>query len=196
MLTFTNHRHHGTTPFAEYAKSPGYSHSFLKYQQHGVVLFIEPTDKMRLGSLVDAILCNTGADITDPQYQIAKFIAAYIDRHFPWLRQCKAQQHYTATVSCNGLEMPIKTLIDFVLPGIATVEMKVSDCTKKQAETMVQFMGYDNQCFIERSCANVPDAYLLVYCRKTKDIYFTKRECSGADMWLADKIMMFGRAVV
>jgi len=192
MLTFTNHATHPPQPFAGYIRSPGYSHSFLRYNINGSMPEIIATDKMRLGTMVDEIRTGGNADITYPQYAYAKQIALYLIKHMPFLDRLQPQAHCTATAHYAGLQLPMKTLIDFLLPGVATVEMKVSDIHSKNVAGIIAHMGYDNQCFIERSCANVPVAYLLIYCRKSKDIYFDARSTNGADDWVSEQVLKFG----
>src|SRR6187399_2098740 len=97
-LTFTNQQNHGATPFKEYMYSKGYSHSFLKNNINGTMPFVQTTDKMRFGTLVDAILCNTGADMSHPLYRAACKVAAHLTNAVPWLSSAKSQQHMTADV--------------------------------------------------------------------------------------------------
>lgn len=195
MITFSEHKQHEPMAFDEYMRMKGYSHSYLKYNQGGSVPQIEVTLKMQLGSIVDAIL--TGGKSFPPtteMYQEAKAIAYYMGNNMPYLGRLRKQIPCTAIAEYAGLQLSMKTLPDFLLPRIATVEMKVSDIHSKQAEAMIQHMGYDNQCFIERSLANVPKSYLLVYCRKSKDVYFRERACENAADWLCEQILKFGVA--
>lgn len=190
MITFTDCKSHECSAFQAYLAMPGYSHSFLKYNVNGVMPHIEATDKMRFGSLVDAIMTKQRADIAHPAYGSAKIVAAYLLDKFPYLLHCKKQVPCTGIAHYGVLQMPMRTLIDFVLPNVATIELKMTDA--KNVEALVDHMQYDNQVFIERSLAQVPKGYLLVYSTTTKKVWFRERSCDNSPMWLADKIMTFG----
>jgi len=195
MITFTNHKVLPEMEFGQYLSSPGYSNSFFKYNINGVMPTIDETPKMRLGSMVDAII--TGGKSFPPNsasFQQAKRIAMYMLDKMPYLYQLKKQVGVTATAEYSGFTIHVKSLVDFVLPRIATVEMKVCGIKSKDAEKHIEYMGYDNQCYIERSCANVPKSYLLIYCAKSDDIFFSDRKTPTAPDWMAEQILKFGTA--
>lgn len=192
-LTFTNQQNHGKPDFQEYLKAPGYSHSFLKNNINGTMPFVPTTDKMHFGTLVDAILCNTGADMSHPQYRIACKVAAHITNHVPWLTSALSQQHMTATVNYVGLSLPIRSLPDFYVQGLATVDLKVSDIHSKNAAKHIAHMQWENQVFMQRGCANVERGYVLLYCLKDKQIVFTR--VHGGIEWMGDMVLNFGTAL-
>lgn len=191
MITFTNLKQLPQIPFADYLEIPAYSHSFLKYNIAGVVPEIVPTDKMQLGTLVDAILTD-GKEVnaSDEQYGYALIIARNLAAKYPMLKAAKKQVPCTGVATYSGLQMPMKTLPDFLIPKLATIELKITSA--KNHNALIEYMGYDNQCFIERSLAGVGKSYLLIYCTSTDTSIFLDRPCPTASDWLAGKIMEFG----
>jgi len=58
MITYHSITRYDNLHWEDYIKLPGYSFSWLKRENSGYVSEFKPTDKMKLGSLVDALLTS------------------------------------------------------------------------------------------------------------------------------------------
>lgn len=194
--TFTNTRQLEPLPFADYLAMPGYSHSFLKYNVCGLVPTIEPTDKMQLGSLVDGIISNTPVDATNAQYSNAKRIAGRIWNKYPFLRNTcvKYQVPCVGVVSYANLSLNIKCLTDIIVPKICTIELKVTD--ERDVTALIEYMGYDNQVYMQRELSGLPVGKILIYSTATDEVVLMDRPCVGSPTWLESKIIEFGTSKI
>lgn len=151
------------TDFKHYLSLHGYSHSYLKSQKGGVTPSFNVTDKVMIGKIVDQILTNSGqVDFAHPQYKKASIIAAFLKQHFAAiLPQLKTQVAFTGRAEFSGLSMPIKGILDYLLPKFAVIDLKIT--AEKNVDKLIEFMGYKNQLWNYARLAGVKFAYILIY---------------------------------
>ena len=193
MIQFTDLITHPQMPFEQYMEMPYKSHSWLKYNINGVMPFKDLTNKMALGKCVDAFITGESNiyDFDSETISIARPIAAFLMAKFGVILDKSIKQAVcTGTATYKGIKMRIKTRIDFLIPKVCTIDLKVSGCTN--FEENIQHMGYGNQVFIQTSLADVPRGWLLIYSTKTKGIYFRPRPKEDAHNWLINKILEHG----
>jgi hypothetical protein len=198
MITYTNITRYDNLPWQEYVKLPGYSFSWLKRENHGHVSEFKPTDKMKLGSLVDALLTSpdtvTAADIASENFRAAVKIASQIKCKFGFaLPSLKSQVSYTGTANFKGIALPVKGRLDWLLEGYAVTDLKVTDAV--DVATLVRFMKYDDQMFNYCGLAGLDVAYILAYSKKLRmplDPFVIKKPATS-EFW-EEKILKFGSA--
>lgn len=195
MITYTNIKCYENIPFEEYLKLEGYSHSFLKSNLHGAKQYFNTTDKVRLGSLVDSILTEPEkADMSSPLYPAAKAIAYQIKQLFgDLIASAQKQLSYTATLQMAGLEMLTTGRLDFLIPGFAVIDLKVTN--EKNVDNLIEYMGYHNQLWHYSRLAKVKKAFLLFYCVPLKTVIVRAVDVTKEDngFWI-NKIIDFGTA--
>ena len=126
------------------------------------------TDKMRLGSIVDAFLTQPEEiDIYSPLYNIGREIAIHIKDVFGSLiSHFEPQISYTSDIEFNGLKMPTTGRLDWLLRGQAVIDLKVTEAT--DLKPLIKFMGYDNQMWNYTGMARVNKSFILAYSTKIK----------------------------
>ena len=199
MITFTDIQQHLSVPFEIYQKLPGLSTSFLKSEQNGIKPDFVMTDKIRVGSLVDAILTEPAkADMSSPFYPYAKAIAFQLKQppFGDMISSFVPQVSYTAIAEFKGFKMRIRGRLDYLLPKHAVIDLKVTyaDITNiKTKLNLIQQMQYDEQMFLYCKFAGVTKAYLLFYCVPKKVCILHPIDCSGSNTWWEDKIINHGK---
>lgn len=166
MITYSQIQRHENMPFESYLKLDGYSHSFLKYQKSGVTELINPTDKMKLGSLVDALLTQSDQfDFNDPQAQKAQSIASSIkDSLGASYSALKPQISYTGVASFNGFSMPVTGRLDWEITKTAVVDLKVTAAkSDREFAGLINHMGYKNQLWNYAKLGGFKRAYILAF---------------------------------
>jgi hypothetical protein len=165
VIRFENIQRIEGMPFEDYLKIPGRSHSFLKSESFGETDTIAETYKIRIGKIVDAILTEPAkVDMTDPHFRIAAHIATKIRMRFGHIiDKMEKQISYTADVSFQGHVMPAKFRLDFLLPKILVLDLKITHERIAAVPALVEYMGYRNQLFGYAKVAQVSSAYLLFY---------------------------------
>lgn len=195
-ITFKNIVEYKDLPFERYTALKGFSHSFLKSEVAGVKPEFIINDKMKLGSMVDALLTQPdGIDFSSPFFEQGKKIAIEIKRHFGFaLPYLEPQLSYTATMCFQGLEMDVCGRLDWLLRGHADIDLKVTGANSdKQFKMFIERMGYQNQQWNYARMANVPKAYILPYsvplgrCLSLVEVPVG----DSNDFWV-EKIMKFG----
>lgn len=193
MITFTDIQQHLSVPFEVYKKLPGLSTSFLKSEQNGIKPDFVMTDKVRVGSLVDAILTEPAkADMSSELYPYAKAIAFQLKQTFgDMMSSFIPQVSYTAIAEFKGFKMRVRGRLDYLLPKLAVIDLKVTYA--KDIPALIDFMKYREQMFLYCKFAGVQKAYLLVYCvpKKTCTVHFI--DCSGSNTWWEEKIINHGK---
>jgi len=193
MITFSDIQQHLSVPFEVYQKLPGLSTSFLKQEVGGVKPDFVMTDKVRVGSLVDSILTEPKkADMSSPLYPYAKEIAFKLKQTFgDMMSSFIPQVSYTAIAEHQGFKMRVRGRLDYLLPKLAVIDLKVTYA--KDIPALIDFMRYKEQMFLYCQFAGVQKAYLLVYCvpKKTCTVHFI--DCSGSSTWWEEKIIAFGK---
>jgi hypothetical protein len=175
-------------------KLEGYSHSFLKREHNGIVPELTITDNITIGKLVDGIITEPGSvDMSKPLYPVAKIIANDIYQNFgSVIKHFDKQVSFTSNATYKGFTMPTKVRLDFLLPGHASIEMKVTK--SKNFDAVKEFMGYENQLWHQCKNAGVTRGYFLVHSIPLKKTFMKYVDCSfGHNEFWADKIIKFGR---
>lgn len=192
MIKFSNIKRFDDIPFEDYLKTPGYSHSFLKREINGSSPEFKMSDKVELGSLVDAILTQPDkVDIYSPQLKRAEKIAQKIlDSPFGALiPSFLSQPSYSLDMTYNGFIMPSKVRLDWGIPKVAPIDLKVTG--ESNFKAIIEHMAYDNQLFIQAAALQAKDAYLLMYSSKTNECQLIQRPLNTGEFW-KEKILKFG----
>lgn len=193
MISYSNIHRFDNMPFNEYLKLNGYSHSFLKRERNGIAEDLAITDNIRVGSLVDAIITDPAkADMSSPLYPVARNISAAIKGKFgSIIAKFQKQVSYTANVSYMDFIMPTTGRLDFLLPGFAVVDLKVTKA--KCLRTLIEFMGYKNQMFNYCKMAKVDTAYLMMYSIPLRKTEIIRIDCiSDNNIFWQEKILKYG----
>jgi hypothetical protein len=163
VVTYKDCQEVDCSNFSAYLSLPGYSHSYLKSQKGGVTPSFNVTDKVMIGKIVDQILTNSGqVDFAHPQYKKAMVIAAFLKQHFASiLPQLKTQIAFTGVAQYQFFNMPIKGILDYLLPKFAVIDLKVT--AEKNVDKLIEFMGYKNQLWNYARLAGVKFAFILIY---------------------------------
>lgn len=166
MISYNNTIRHENIPFEQYLKLGGFSHSFLKGQKNGISPFFKVTDKVRLGSLVDALLTQDDRfDFSDPLAQHAIKIARNVKDTFGGMISLfKPQISYTSEMQLDAFKMKVTGRLDWELPKQAVIDLKVTGAkSDKEFAAYIEHMGYKNQLWHYAKMANVPKAYIIAY---------------------------------
>lgn len=186
-------------PFSQYLNEPGYSHSFLKNQKSGVSPYFESTKKMQLGSLVDSVLTQPEQfDYSHEKAQAALNIASEIKSFFgPAIKQLKCQLSFRATLTDGRFSMNVKGRPDWVLPGIAPLDLKVTYAPDhKSFMNVVRHFGYNNAMFNYCGMTGTKYGYLIPYSVTAKKVLpFVRYDYKPENEFWHEKLMMFGEVV-
>jgi len=141
VITYSGCTEVDCTDFKHYLSLPGYSHSYLKSQKGGVTPSFNVTDKVMIGKIVDHILTFSGNIYYEhPQYKKASIIAAFLKQHFASiLPQLKTQVAFTGVAQYQSFQMPIKGILDYLLPKFAVIDLKIT--AEKNVDKLIEFMG-------------------------------------------------------
>lgn len=191
MINFINRKRYDNVPFEQYLKVPGYSYSFLKREKNGITPEFKMTDKVELGSLVDAILTQPDKiDIYSPQLKLAEKIASIITDNFgSYIQHFESQVSLTCDMEYNGLKMPFRGRLDWGLKDIAVIDLKVTAATNFRQ--LIDHMQYDNQLFGYCGAYGVKLGYILIYSSKSEKYDLIQMPLNGGQFW-KEKILKFG----
>jgi hypothetical protein len=187
-----NIQQHLDIPFEEYLKMPGYSNSFLKSEKQGTTPFFNVTENVRIGKLVDGMITGEEFDFRDELYPTAKLIADKIKSDFGALINVfQKQVSYTAEFKLGEFVMPSRGRLDFLIPNMAVADLKVTK--SKDIESLIKFMGYENQMWSYCKYAKVKFAFLIIHSIPLKKTIIKKIDCSSDynEFW-GEKILKFG----
>jgi hypothetical protein len=165
MIIHSNIQRFEGMPFVEYQQLNGFSHSFLKYQKAGITELINPTDKMKLGSLVDALLTDGEFNFLDPQATKALAIASHIKEKFgDLIKHFKCQVSYTGDMTYNGFKMRTTGRPDWELLNEASIDLKVTAAkSAKEFLALINHMGYNNQVWNYSKLGGFKKGYIIPY---------------------------------
>lgn len=193
MIKYSNISITDNIEFDKYLKFEGYSHSFLKGERFGIAKEVPLTEKIRLGKIVDGILTDPASiDMLDTLYPIAKDVAHTIKQAFgDLIKNFKPQISFTAEIEYEGFVMPTKGRLDYYLPNIAVIDLKVTYA--KDVKALIEFMRYDNQLWHYCKAMGVDKGYLMIYSVPLKKTQLIKIDVSNSynEFW-AEKTLMFG----
>jgi len=171
MITYSNTQRYENLPFEQYLKLDGYSHSFLKGQKNGITPYFKVTDKVRLGSLVDALLTQDDRfDFSDPLAQKAISIARNIKDTFGgMIKLFKPQISYTSVASLGAFSLKVTGRLDWELPKHCIIDLKVTGAkSDKEFATYIEHMGYKNQLWHYAKMGGFNKAYIVAYSTPAK----------------------------
>jgi hypothetical protein len=194
MIHYSSIKRYDGLPFEDYLKLEGYSHSFLKREHNGITTELSITDNIRIGKLVDGIITEPETvDMSDSLYPVAKAIAFKITDTFgDLIKHFDKQVSFTADTEYNGFTIPTKVRLDFLLPQHAAIEMKVT--MSKNIDSIIKFMGYENQLWHQTKMANVKKGYFLFHSIPLKyTVILSADSSSSINQFWAEKTMLFGR---
>ena len=193
MIEYRNIIRYDDISFREYLNLNGRSHSSLKNNINGVKEAITITENIRIGSLVDGILTDKKAvDYSDELYPYAKSLAFEIKNFFgDHICVLKSQVSYTGEISCSEFSMTVKGRLDFLLEDIATLDIKITK--SKAIDTLIEYMGYENQLWHYSKLAKTPKAYLIIYSIPLKKVIVKSVDVSSnTNFFWENKIIDFG----
>lgn len=197
MIHYTNIQRHENLPFQQYLELGGYSHSFLKGQKNGISPYFKVTDKVRLGSLVDALLTQEDRfDFKDPLVEKAMKIARTIkDSLGAAYTQLKPQISYTATANYGDFNMKVTGRLDWEIPKHAVVDLKVTGAkSDKEFAAYIEHMGYKNQLWNYAKMAGLKRAYILAFSvPSNKCLSLVPIELPDYNEFWAKSILDFGK---
>lgn len=166
MIHYSNIKLYHDLPFDDYLALHGNSNSFLKSEVNGTSPLFIQTNKIKLGSLVDALLTQDDrVDFADPLMNHAMKIAVEIKDTFgPLIKQFVPQLSYTADMHYEGLTMKTKCRPDWMLLKKAPVDLKVTAAkTDKEFVAIINHLGYKNQLFNYSGVSGTDTGYLMPY---------------------------------
>lgn len=166
MILYKNTQRFESIPFEQYLKLGGYSHSFLKSQKNGITPYFKMTDKIRLGSLVDALITQDDRfDFSDQLAKDAMKISNQIKDTFGGMIELfKPQISYTSILEYCGLSMKVTGRLDWELPKHAVIDLKVTGAkSDKEFAAYIDHMGYKNQLWNYAKMGGFKKAYIVAY---------------------------------
>lgn len=193
MIQYSNQKIYDRTSFDDYLSIDGYSNSFLRNESMGISRKIEPTDKMKLGSIVDSILTEPEkVNMLDPMYDVARDIAAKVKSDFPYVEHFKKQVAMTAIAEYKGFKMTTKGRLDYLFEKKCVLDLKIT--SYKNPKASIAHFGYCNSMWNYCKMAGVDMAYLIMYCIPLKKTFIEPIDCSQDynEFW-ANAILKFGK---
>lgn len=203
-IIYQDVKRHLSTSFEDYLSIEGYSHSSLKQIKDGIKQEFIPSDKVKIGKIVDSIRMGEKANLSDPLYPMAKDIAERIRVELgdSTIKMLSSQISYIGNMidAETGLSMIIKGRPDWELGKLAVIDLKVTFHPGKKKEDfipLINYMGYDNQLWNYGKLGNKKSHYLVMYSVKARQTFFFKRleddiSRLGAENWWTDKILEYG----
>lgn len=193
MITCTNIQRYTGMDFETYKLLPQYNFSYLKQERAGIARQIQVTDKIVLGSLVDAILTGGRVNMLDKMYPHAKKIAAYLLEKFGHIiPHLNAQVSFTGELHYKGFVLPVKGRPDFELIKTLIIDLKVTHA--KDVDAVNNFMRYADQQFVYAKLAQVTEAYLLSYSVPMQKAVIKPVVLDNNNPFWIEKIIKFGTA--
>jgi hypothetical protein len=194
MITAKNIQCFQGLDFESYKLLPQYNFSFLKNEQAGVAKAVKVTDKMILGSLVDAIRTGGKIDMAHKLYPHAKKIAAFLYNKFgSVLDAMQPQPSFTGELHYGQFKLPTKGRPDFLLPKKLIVDLKVMH--GRDVRGTINYMRYHDQLFGYAKLAQVDEAYILAYSIPLQTAVFEPVPVGPTNGFWIDKIIKFGTPI-
>lgn len=199
MIHLSSITRHIDLPFDQYLELGGYSHSFLKGQKNGISPYFKVTDKVRLGSLVDALLTQPDKfDFRDPLADKAMRISSSIKQSLGAMyTRLQPQISYTGVMSYSGFDMKVTGRLDWEIPSHAVVDLKVTGAANdKQFQQYIEHMGYKNQLWGYAKLAGVKRAYILPFSvPANKCLSLVAVEVGDSNLFWEQSIINFGKVI-
>jgi hypothetical protein len=106
----------------------------------------------------------------------------------------KKQVSFTADASYLDFTMPVTGRLDFLLPKVAVIDLKVTK--SKNLKGLIEFMGYKNQGWNYCKMSKVGLFYLMIHSIPLKKTELIKIDCrSDENVFWQDKILKFGKVI-
>lgn len=137
----------------------------------GITPYFKVTDKIRLGSLVDALLTQDDKfDFSDPLAKDAMRIASHIKSVFGGMIELfKPQISYTSKLQLGAFSMNVTGRLDWELPNHAVIDLKVTGAkSDKEFTAYIDHMGYKNQLWNYAKMGGFKKAYIVAYSATSK----------------------------
>lgn len=162
-IQYSNIKRIDALDFDIYKRMPGYSFSFLKNEDFGRPQEEEETYKIRVGKIVDAILTEDGnVDMKCEEYPIARSIAIKIKEKFgAYIKNFHKQPSFTADLTFQNHVMPSRGRLDYLLPRVAVVDLKVT--FEKKYKELIRYMQYNDQQWNYANMAQVKRKYIMIH---------------------------------
>ena len=196
MIEFKNTEVIRDLPFSEYLQIKAYSNSFLKMAVDGVVPEFVPSDKVKLGSMVDAILTDVGeVDLKSPFYRPAKKLAAHVATFFGvdlW-NMFESQVSFTSEmVNDMGLAMKVKGRLDKMAPG-RVIDLKITHAKVSQIQNLIVHMKYFEQMWLYSNAMSfTSNPALIFYSVPDDEVHPVFLDVSGPSRYYESKILLYG----
>lgn len=162
-IQYSNIKRIDALDFDIYKKMPGYSFSFLKNEDFGRAQEVNETFKIKVGKIVDAILTEDGnVDMMCEEYAIARSIAIKIKEKFgAYIKHFHKQPSFVADLNYQNLVMPSRGRLDYLLPRLAVVDLKVT--FEKNWKGLIKYMRYEDQQWNYANMAEVKRKYIMIH---------------------------------
>lgn len=192
MITVSDIQRFDGLDFANYQALPHYNFSFLKREKFGIAQSVQVTDKMILGTLVDAIRTGGKVDMSHKLYPHAKKIAAFLYAKFPAILDALVPQvSFTGNMLYSGFRLPVKGRPDYLLPKKLIIDLKIMH--GRDIPSTISYMRYEDQQFGYAKLAQVSQAYILAYSVPLQDAKFYPLQINDSNPFWIEKIIKFGK---
>jgi hypothetical protein len=163
VVVYRNCERAQVASFEEYLSLPGNSHSSIKSDKGGYSAPFNVTKKVMIGKIVDQILTDSGkVDYSNENYPIARIIANKIKEKFaPVLAHLQTQVAFTGIMEYKGLTMPVKGILDYLLPKFCVLDLKYTE--EQHVDKSITYMGYPNQLWNYGKLASVNKSYIISF---------------------------------
>lgn len=163
VVVYRNCQRAQVASFEEYLSLPGKSHSSIKSDKGGYSAPFNVTKKVMIGKIIDQILTDSGkVDYSNENYPIARIIANRIKEKFaPVLAHLQTQVAFTGTMEYKGLTMPVKGILDYLLPKFCVLDLKYTE--EQHVDKLITYMGYPNQLWNYGKLASVNKSYIISF---------------------------------
>jgi hypothetical protein len=198
VITYSDIKRYDNVEFGNYLSKPGYSHSYLKREVNGILPGLDITENISLGKMVDTIITEPhNVNIQDELYEPGKSIVEQIRATFgDLIKRFEMQVSYVGVANYNCWAMRVKGRLDFLLPGHAVIDLKITKTKSKQIPALIDYMGYKNQLWHYCRLAGVTKGYLMIYCQPERKTYLYVVDVSEpVNAFWAEKIEKFGYPV-
>lgn len=169
-ISYSDIKRYEDLPAEKYFNLGGFSHSRVKNDNNGTYTKFEPTPKMMIGSLTDAILTEKPdkINIASEYFPVCrKFAISIRDQFGPMIDRFVPQVCYTSTMKYMGLQMDTTGRLDWELKKLATIDLKMTSVTtKEQFLALIKYMGYENQLWNYAKMQGVDRAYIFPFSTK------------------------------
>lgn len=163
VVVYRNCERAQVASFEEYLSLPGNSHSSIKSDKGGYSAPFNVTKKVMIGKIVDQILTDSGkVDYANENYPVARIIANKIKERFaPVLAHLQTQVAFVGTMEYKGLTMPVKGILDYLLPKFCVLDLKYTE--EQHVDKLITYMGYPNQLWNYGKLSSVNKSYIISY---------------------------------